>query len=316
MEFLYILKDALESGLIWSLLAIGVFISFRILDFADLTVEGTITLGAAIASSVMMKEIPFVSSPYVVILLSVLGGALAGSVTGLLHVKCKIPGILAGIISMTALYSINLLIMKGASLYIRDLPTLYNPLEYLFRNIFGITNMEIVKFLTKTVTNLLLNVIVFFGLYWFFGTEIGMAIRATGNNRHMAKAQGIDIDKMIILGLAVSNAIVALSGALYVQSYKTSNMDLGRGTIIVGLASIILGEVLIRKVTFKRWLVSVILGSILFQVIIGVAISLGFSANNLKLLQAMLIAVVLAYPTIRTMVKKIRKKGGVSHAEG
>lgn len=310
MNFLYILKDAFESGLIWSLLAIGVFLSFRLLDFADLTIEGTITLGASIASSLMLKNSPFFSNYLIAILISILGGALAGAMTGLLHVKFKIPGILAGIISMTALYSINLLIMKGASLYIQNLPTIYGPLEWLLKDVFRLTNQELLKFLTKTITNLIINILVFFSLYWFFGTEVGMSIRATGNNRAMAKSQGIDIDKMIILGLAISNAIVALSGAMYVQSYKTSTMDLGRGTIIVGLASIILGEVLIRRLTFKRWLFSVIIGSILFQIIIGVAIALGFSANNLKLLQAILIAIVLAYPSLKAMLKKWRRKKG------
>lgn len=315
MELLYILTDALETGLIWSVLAIGVFISFRMLDFADLTVEGSIVLGTSITASVMLNNnIGFLNNYIFAIIFAVIGGALAGITTGLLNVKFKIPSILAGIISMTALYSINLMIMKGASLYIGDLPTIFNPLEIFFSNVLKIENIATVKFLTKFITTLLINGIIFLCLYWFFGTEFGMALRASGNNIQMAKAQGINTDKMIIVGLAISNGLIALTGALYVQSFRSSNMDIGRGTIVVGLASIILGEILFGKTTFKRWLIAVILGSIVFQLIIGIAIYLGFSANNLKLLQAILIAVVLANPVIKSWYKNSMKKRGEVNA--
>ena len=315
MELIYIFGDSLESGLIWAILALGVFISFRILDFADLTVEGSIVLGSSVSASLVLSNNPVFSNFFVALVVATLAGALAGMLTGFLNVKLKIPGILAGIISMTALYSINLLIMGAASLYINDAFTIYNPLELLFKNVFKISNLALVSFLTKFITNLLVNGLVFFLLYWFFGTEIGMALRATGNNKKMARAQGINTDKMVIIGLAISNALIALSGALYVQSYKSSNMDLGRGTIIVGLASIILGEILFGKTTFKRWLLAIIAGSIVFQFIIGLALMLGFSANNLKLLQAILIAIVLANPQIKVWIKSIKKKRGNKHVE-
>lgn len=316
MDIVYILKDALESGFIWALLALGVFISFRVLDFADLTVEGSLTFGGAITASLLTNtDSVFFAFPMITIIIAVLGGMLAGLMTGFLHAKLKIPGILAGIISMTALYSINLLVMRGAALYIGNTTTVYAPLEHFLKNVIQINDMQWVKFLTKSLTSFGFVLLASVGIYWFFGTEIGMSVRATGCNQQMARAQGINTNRMIILGLAIANGLVALAGALYVQCYRTSNMDLGKGSIVVGLASIIIGEVLIGKTTFKRWLIAVIVGSILFQAIIGIAIGLGFSANNLKLLQAILIAFILAYPVIKPFIQKcFKRKGGGLHA--
>lgn len=316
MDFVYLLKDALETGLIWSLLALGVFISYRVLDFADLTVEGSLTFGGAISAALLLQtNIPFFSNPIVALIVSLIGGMGAGFITGFLHAKLKIPGILAGIISMTGLYSINLLVMGRSSLYLRNASTIYQPLQQLLVDGLGMDNLMLVMFLTKALTSLGIVLLAILAIYWFFGTELGMSVRATGCNQHMAKAQGINTNKMIILGLAISNGLVALAGALFVQCYKTSNMDMGKGAIVVGLASIIIGEVLIGKVTFKRWLFAVITGSILFQVIIGLAITLGFSANNLKLLQAVLIAVILAYPVLKPWMKRLfSTKRRVHHA--
>lgn len=304
MSIVYILKEALESGLIWALLALGVFISYRILDFADLTVEGSITLGGAIAASLLISQNKFFAHPIIVIIIAFLGGVLAGILTGVLHTKLKIPGILSGIISMTALYSINLLVMGKASIYIGETTTIYNYLDSLLINSFKITNMQWVRFISKTSISLFLIALVFLIIYYFFGTELGMAIRATGSNQKMARAQGINTSLMIIIGLAISNGIVAVAGALYVQSYRSANMDLGRGTIVIGLASIIIGELIVGKKTFRRWLLAIILGTIIFQIITGIALTLGFSANNLKLLQAILIAIILSLPVIKPFVLK------------
>lgn len=309
MDFLYILKDSIELGLIWALLGIGVFVSFRVLNFPDLTVEGSMALGGAVTARLLLSNNPVISNYFVVIIIVVISGALAGITTAILHTKLKIPGILAGVISMTALYSINLMIMKGASLYLPGVTTIYNPIDYLFSNVIKISDLQLQKFLSKTITSLFV-VGIFTGIiYWFFGTEIGMSVRTIGSNPQMARAQGIDTDKMIIVGLAISNALIALTGSLYVQSFKTSNMDIGRGTIVIGLAAIILGESIIGTKTFKTWLIAVIIGSIIFQLIIGIAINLGFNANNLKLLQAVLIAIVLAWPTIKVSIKNLNKKG-------
>lgn len=314
MFIVYLLKDALESGLIWALLAIGVFISYRILDFADLTVEGSITLGGAISASLILTKNPFFSNPIVAIIIAFVGGMLAGALTGILHVKLKIPGILSGIISMTALYSINLLIMGKASLYIGNKTTIYDYSSNIFSNIFKIPEGQWLSFISRIVPSFLVILGLFLILYYFFGTEIGMSIRATGSNQNMSRAQGINTDIMIILGLAISNGVVAIAGALYAQSYKTANMDLGKGSIVVGLASIIIGELIFGKKTFKRWLIGIILGSVIFQIITGIALAIGFSPNNLKLLQAILIALILGLPVFKNLVfKNLRRKNHVKN---
>lgn len=314
MTFIYILMDAIELGLIWAPLALGVFISFRVLDFADLTVEGTIVLGTAVTAALMINGNGFFSNYVVALIIAILIGAAAGMITGFLHTKLKIPAILAGIISMTALYSINLMIMKAPSLNLKDIQTIYYPLDQLFSNVLVIKNVALQKFISKTLTSLTVVSIFTVGMYWFFGTELGMAIRAVGMNEQMAKSQGINTDKMIITGLAISNALIALTGSLYVQNFKTANMDIGRGTIIVGLASIILGEAIIGTKSFKRWLIAIISGTIIFQFLIGVAINLGFSPNNLKLLQAILIALVLANPIIKKTILRYKNNRGVKNA--
>lgn len=286
----FILKDGVELGLIWSLLALGVFISFRILDFADLTVESSIVLGSAIVSSIILKF----DNVMLGLVLSLVAGLIAGAVTALLHTKLKIPAILAGIITMTGLYSVNLRIMGKSSIYLGDAKTIYS----FFSNIIND------PFLSKALTSLLVLAIIVSFVYLFFGTEIGMSIRATGMNQKMAKTQGINTDLMIILGLAISNGIIALSGALIAMSNGAANIELGRGTIVIGLASIIIGEVIFGKRTFKNWLVSVVFGSIIFQLLIGVAITIGFSANDLKLIQAILIALILGMPVIKKVFVK------------
>lgn len=286
----YIFKDASELGLIWSIMTLGIFISYRVLDFADLTAEGTVTLGGAIASSLILKDI----GPVPAILLSMLGGMAAGFFTGILHTKFKIPPILAGIITMTGLYSINLRVMGKASLYLSDKTTIYSYLRDWFSD----------PFYSKVITTFVVVILLMILLYWFFGTEIGMSLRSTGMNQKMSRAQGINTHAMIILGLTISNGLVAISGAMNVQSARSSNMDLGKGTIVIGLASIILGEVLFGKRTFKNWLISVVLGSFVYQALVGIAIALGLNANDLKLLQALLIAIILALPLLKPWFKE------------
>lgn len=296
-DILYILKDAVEIGLIWSLLTLGIFISFRVLDFADLTAEGTITMGSAIATALILANVP----PFLATVIALLGGFAAGAVTGFLHTQLKIPAILAGIISMTGLYSINLRIMGKAAIYLGDKATIYS----FFRSMIND------PFISKTLTTFLVVIVIVLIMYWFFGTEIGMSIRATGMNQKMARAQGINTKIMIILGLAISNALIALSGALNAQSAKSANMDIGRGTIVIGLASIIIGEVIFGKRTFKNWLISVILGSIIYQALVGVAIALGLNHNDLKLLQAILIALILSLPLFKKLYLQRKKKDEV-----
>lgn len=291
-QILYIFKDGIELGLIWALLGLGVFISFRILDFADLTAEGSVTLGSSIMAVILIKT----NSVLLGMTIAVIGGFLAGIITGVLNTKFKIPPILSGIIMMTALYSINRKVLGKASLYLADNKTIYTFLRTIIND----------PFFSKALTSLFLLVIVVLFIYWLFGTEIGIGIRATGMNEKMAKVQGVNTDIMVIFGLALSNALIALCGALLAQSNRSANLEIGRGTIVIGLASIIIGEILFGKRSFKNWLISVILGSIIFQVLIGVAITVGLNPNDLKLIQAILIAAILATPEI----KKWRKKNG------
>ena len=204
---------------------------------------------------------------------------------------------------MTGLYTINLRVTGSASIGTDRDTSLYAFFGGFIDN----------PFLSKAITALLVVVIFFFLLYWFFGTEIGMSIRATGMNQKMARAQGINTHVMIILGLALANALVAVSGALCAQSMRGANMDIGRGSIVIGLASIIIGEVIFGKRTFKNWLISVILGSIIYQCLVAVAIALDMNPNDLKLLQAILIAFILSLPLLRK-TKLFRKKEVTSNA--
>lgn len=285
MNLIFILKDGLELGLIWALLALGVFISFRVLDFADLTAEGTITLGSSVIASFILKEQNLIFAMTIV----TITGFLAGVFTGFLNTKLKIPPILAGIISMTALYSINLRVLGSASKSLGGYNNIFTPLRNLIND----------PFLSKVLTLLIILIVIFFILYLLFGTELGMAIRATGMNKKMASAQGVNTDLMVILGLGISNAIIAFGGALIAQYNNSANLEMGRGTIVVGLASIIIGEVIFGKRSFKNWLISVILGSIIYQLLIGIALELGLNTNDLKLVQAILITIILAIPVIK-----------------
>jgi putative ABC transport system permease protein len=300
-SFIFILKDATELGLIWGIMALGIFISFRVLDFSDLTSEGTVTLGGAMATSLILSEV----SPIIATIAAIIVGFLAGMITGFLHTKLRIPGILAGIITMTGLYSINLRIMGKASLHLGDLDTIYSPLINLI-------NDPNDSFLPIALTVLLIVALVFLFIYYFFGTELGMSIRITGMNQTAARSQGINTNLMIILGLGISNALISLSGALSVQNSGSSNMDIGKGAIVIGLVSIIIGEVIFGKRTFKNWLISVILGSIIYQALVGIAIVLGLNPNDLKLLQAILIAIILGLPVIKPFLKKYKSKGATN----
>jgi len=296
-----IIRDSMEIGLIWSLMALGVFISFRVLDFPDLTTEGSITLGSSIVVSLILLKVP----PVIATVIAIFGGFVAGVITGIIHTKLKIPTILAGIITMTGLYSINLRVLGKSSEYLGDSKTIYSYLRSLIND----------AFYAKTLTTLMVVIGVLLILYWFFGTEIGISVRATGMNRKMAKAQGVDTDLKIIFGLGIANGLIALCGALFAQSTKSANMDLGKGTIVIGLASIILGEIIFGKRSFKNWLLSVILGSIIYQVLVAVAIELGLHPNDLKLLQAILIAFILSLPLLKkASILRLKKNGDESHA--
>ncbi|HHU21352.1 MAG TPA: ABC transporter permease [Acholeplasma sp.] len=305
MELVSVLFDSLQEGLAYAILVIGVFISFRMLDFADMTCEGSLTMGAAITMVMITSGI----NPILSVLVAFVLGTIAGIITALLHTKLKIPPLLAGIIMMTALYSINLQVIQGGRSTVimtyGETKTIFSFLENMIPSTSFITNFQSSKLIVLT----LVLILVFFAIYYFFGTEIGMSIRSTGMNKDMSKAMGINTDLMIIIGLALSNGLIALSGSLIAQKNGSSNMDIGRGTLVIGLAAIILGEAIFGKRTFKNWLISVILGSFIYQIIVAIAINVfGLNPNFLKLIQAVLIVAILAIPLIKSQIKKFKTR--------
>ncbi|MEE0511666.1 MAG: ABC transporter permease [Peptococcaceae bacterium] len=285
--------STVAQGLLWAVLAIGLFITFRILDIADLSIEGTYPLGGAIA----VMTITGGGSPLLAILFAFLGGCLAGAVTGFLHTKLKIPALLAGILTMIGLYSINLRIMGRATTSILGENTVYT----FFEN-------SMSKVGATLIVGLLATLVVWFFCYIFFGTELGAAIRATGDNPQMIRAQGINTDITIILGLIISNGFVGITGALLSQSNGYADVNMGTGVLVTGLASIIIGEVLFGTRSFKNWLISVVLGSIVYRAVVAFVLWLGMNPNDLKLLTAVIVAVALALPLIKSKMQKLRSR--------
>lgn len=275
----------ISQGLLWSIMALGVYLTFRVLDIADLTVEGSFPLGAAVAASMIVAGF----HPVAAVFFAALAGMCAGVVTGVLHTKLKIPALLAGILTMIALYSINLRIMGKANISLLRMETVFSNFAG-----FGFTDMQAALGIGVASTLL-------FGalIYWFFGTEIGAAIRATGFNQQMIRANGVNTDMTIILGLLLSNALVAISGALVAQNTGFADVGMGIGTIIIGLASVIIGEVLFGTRSFRNCLISVVLGSIIYRVIIAAVLQLGMPPNDLKLFTAILVALALSMPLFK-----------------
>jgi putative ABC transport system permease protein len=289
---LHIILGAISLGLLWALATMGVYITFRILNIADLSVEGSITMGAAIAAKAITQGM----DPYLATLLALFGGMAAGFVTGLLHTKLKIPALLAGILTMIALYSINLRIMEKANIPLLRLDTVYTVLQNLGMNrMYAVIGIGFL-FVAAVVAL----------LYWFFGTEIGCAIRATGNNPDMVRAQGINTNTTKILGLVLSNGLVALSGGLIAQYQSFADIQMGVGSIVIGLASVIIGEVLFGKNSFMSRLVSLVLGSVTYRIIIAFVLKLGMPANDLKLFTAITVAIALALPVIKKQINPVK----------
>ena len=281
-----LLLPTVSQGLLWSLLALGVYITFRVLDIADLTVEGSFPLGASVAVTLLVKDV----NPVTAILAAALAGGLAGVVTGLLHTKLRIPALLAGILTMIALYSVNLRIMGKANVSLLGKETAFTLVE----STLGVAYSQAVL-LVGILSCVLFSVL----MYWFFGTEIGAAIRATGYNPQMIRAQGVDTNIMLLIGLFFSNALVAVAGALVAQSNGFADVGMGVGTIVIGLASVIIGEVLFGTRSFKNSLISVILGSIVYRLVIAIVLQMGMPPNDLKLFTAVLVAIALSLPMVK-----------------
>ena len=282
-----------SQGLLWALLAIGVHLTFRVLDIADLTVEGSFPLGAAVAATLLTSG----WSPIPAIAMACFAGMLSGVVTGLLCTKLRIPALLAGILTMIALYSVNLRVMGKANLPLLQQETIFTTYQPE-----GMA-MPLTVLLIGFVIVLLISVV----YYIFFGTEIGAAIRATGCNPHMIRANGINTDVMVVLGLLFSNGLVAISGALVAQSNGFADVGMGVGTIVIGLASVIIGEVLFGTRSFKNCLISVILGSIVYRIVIAAVLQMGMPPNDLKLFTAILVAIALSLPLIQARFNRLKK---------
>ena len=292
LAFFNSLPGAFGQGLIWGIMAVGVYITYRILDIADLTVDGSLATGGAVCA----VGISLGLNPWLALLLAVVAGMLSGLVTGLLHTKCGIPAILSGILTQLALYSLNLRIM-GIGSNSKTLATIalnVNNHDLLLSSRYirsiGLENPLIL---------LVLGVAVVIGaLYWFFGTEMGCSLRATGANTNMARAQGINTNFAKVLALVISNGLVALSGALLAQYQGSATIDMGRGAIVIGLAAVIIGEVLFSKcfVNFALKLLAAVIGAIIYYVVITLVLRLGLESTDLKLLTALVVAVFLSVP--------------------
>ena len=288
------LPGACAQGLIWGLLALGVYITYKLLDFADLTVDGSMATGGAVAVMLIRAGM----NPWLALIFAFLAGMAAGFITGMLHTALGIPGILASILTQISLYSINLNILGSSNQAVSvDKYNLVVSLRYISDS----TASKIRMFTTCILFCVVLVAI----LYWYFGTEQGHAIRATGCNRQMARAQGINTDFHTVLALMISNGLVGLSGGLYAQYQGAADVNMGRGAIVIGLAAVIIGDVLFgkmcagKKIAFAYTLLSVIAGAILYYLVLSVVLWLKFPSDDLKLFYAIVVAIFLSIPYLK-----------------
>ena len=301
LEFLQSLPSPIAQGMIWGVMAIGVYITYKILDLADLTVDGSFATGGAVFVTLVTSG----ANIYLAMLVAFAIGCVAGFVTGIFHTRFGIPAILAGILSQLGLYSVNLRIMGGRA----NIPISWRNYDLLVSS----KSDE----LTKTIIICVLFNIVLIGvLYWFFGTELGHSIRATGCNQAMSRANGINTDNRKIMGLIISNGLVAVSGAFLCQFQGSADINMGRGAIVIGLAAVIIGEVVFSKIfkNFALRLLSAVIGAILYYIVIAAVLKLGLHANDLKLFSALIVGLFLGLPYWKTKLSRknvcSQKKGG------
>lgn len=305
------MPGAAAQGLIWGIMAIGVYITYRILDVADLTVDGSLATGGAVCVVLTLNGVP----AWLAVLAAVLAGLLAGLVTGLLHTACGIPAILAGILTQLALYSVNLRIMGyGTGGGKANLPVSVDKYQLVVSS----RHVRTLGLKNPIFVLVIICIALVALLYWFFGTEIGCSIRATGANRNMSRAQGINTNVTTVLGLMISNGLVALAGALLSQYQGFSDINMGRGAIVIGLAAVIIGEVIFVKVfrNFALKLTAAIIGAIIYYVVIQFVLRLGLSTDDLKLLTALVVALFLTVPYWKGkyFTRPTVKKGGNNNA--
>lgn len=281
--------SSIGQGLLWGILGLGIFMTYRILNFPDMTAEGSFPLGGAVCVAAIVAGM----HPIVATILAIFAGMLAGLVTGLLYTKGKIPVILAGILVMSSLNAVMLYVMKRPNLSLLNQPKLLD----FFQNIGISQNFD------RIFLGLIASGIIIIGLYFFFNTEFGQAYIATGDNEMMARSLGIATDWMKTVGLVLSNGVIALSGALIAQSDGYADVNKGVGVIVIGLASIIIGEVLYGELIFLERLIAIVVGSIIYQLLILLVIRLGFDTTYLKLFSAIILAICLLIPQIKTTLQ-------------
>jgi putative tryptophan/tyrosine transport system permease protein len=309
---LSLLLGAFTIGLILSLLALGIFITFRIFNFPDITADGSVTLGAAVAATLLVHGV----TPPLASLGGFLSGLVAGACTGVLHTRFKINALLAGILVMTSLYSVNLHVMGRSNVPLIGVNTLVTQSERLGVWLTGVQTFELAGWEVSTrdassfCAIALAIVVMCVLLYWFFGTNLGMAMRATGDNTQMIRALGVNDDNMIILGVALSNGLIALAGALLAQYQGFADVGMGIGMVVWGLASVIIGEALVGSTQLAMTIIGAVMGSVLFRLLVAVALRWGLNPNDLKLITAVFVFCALVVPTF---VRKMRKRR-IAHA--
>jgi putative ABC transport system permease protein len=287
-----ILSFSFYEGLVFGLVAMGVYLTFRVLSFPDLSVDGTFPLGGAVAAVLIVSGV----NPFLATLCAFASGLGAGMITGLLNTRLRLPALLAGIIVMVALYSINLRIMGGANVSLLREVTVFDEVAGLLG--LGPGSIEV-----SISVAVVIAIIVFLILNWFLRTEIGLALRATGDNEQMVRALGSDTNKNVLLGCAISNGLVALAGAVVAQGQGFADVGMGIGMIVMGLASVIIGEALVRPRGVARLLLAVIVGAFMYRLFITIALRLGMAPGDLKLITAVLVVIVLAVPYIRKRIR-------------
>ena len=302
------LLGAVSQGILWGIMVLGVYITYKLLDIADLTVDGSFALGGSVCAVLVVAGV----DPLTAVAAAMLAGMLAGAVTGFLHTVLEIPAILAGILTQIALWSINLRIMGKSNTPLLQSDTIFSRMTELT----GLSSAT-----ASIIVGAIVAVAIIAALYWFFGTEIGSALRATGNNEHMIRALGVSTAKTKMIALMLANALVGLSGGLICQSQKYADIGMGTGAIVIGLAAIVIGEVLGRltpgKLTgFKSRLVSAVAGSVVYFLIRAIVLQMGMDANDMKLLSAVIVALALCVPVVweKFKLRASYSKGGEADA--
>lgn len=292
------LPGAVAQGFVWGILALGVFVTYKLLDYADLTVDSSLCTGGAVAAVCITAGM----NCYLALIFAILAGMAAGLITGVLHTVLGIPAILSGILTQLALYSINMRIM-GLTSNIAVSRTEYSLV---------LTSAEMTTALLIGAVFVAAVIVV---LYWFFGTELGCSIRATGNNEHMSRAQGINTNTMKVLGLVISNGLVGLAGGILAQYQGNADINMGRGAIVIGLAAVVIGQVLFHRVkNFALRLLSTVIGSVIYFIVYTIVIWAGLSTTDLKLFSAVIVAIFLSVPYIKSTYFKKKAKGGKADA--